>query len=82
MHEKDLEKWIEENFSNVEEWGLDYKGDGDVEIWFKDIYFDNRYIEKLREIMDIVEWHVEAVEPSPREEKADLVLLVISGFLR
>jgi hypothetical protein len=82
MKEEELEKWIEENFNDVEDWGFDYGIEGEVIIWFKDLYFDDRDLAKLREILDITGWHVEAEEPTKREDPICKVLLEVEGYLR
>jgi hypothetical protein len=55
-----IEEWIKKNF-DVSDWGVD-EDEGEIVVWLKDVYFDYRDLQKLREKIIITQWYVEADE--------------------
>jgi hypothetical protein len=67
-----IEEWVKKNF-DVSDFGVD-EDEGEIVVWLKDVYFDYRDLQKLREKIIITEWHVEADECK--------VILEVRGYSR
>jgi hypothetical protein len=67
-----IEGWVKQNF-DVSDWGVDEE-EGEIIVWLKDVYFDYRDLQRLREKIIITQWYVEADECK--------VILEVRGYAR